>query len=217
MILEFIGQPPAIEGKRCQGLICQGYEFNRELLATASVTYLKFEGVWHRVCFDPGTVHWRTCPTAPEPSAVPEEGWNYPQADVGLAAGLIGVRLTSYTTATTERGISVVFIFENGRQLLIDNVDDCTNYQLLWNDATRLHAPFIGLVPAQVKPAPPPLPTPADLGGGALKLTLSRLVLQGRPATRQVERPLFTQRRLGTVRIDTDGKRRGAQRGVHRA
>ena len=131
MVLEFIGEPPVIGEKTCQGLICEGFEFEGELVGTANVTYLKFEGIWHCLCFDPGTVHWRLWPTQPEPSAVTEEGWNYPHVDVGVAAGLIGMQLKSYETSPTERGANVVFEFENGRKVLIENIDDSTGYQVI--------------------------------------------------------------------------------------
>jgi hypothetical protein len=100
-------------------------------MQTANVTYLKFSGTWHRLCFDHGTVHWRTWPTDPAPWAVSEEGWTYPHVDVALAAGLIGVRLKSYKTLATERGARVVFEFENSRKVLINDVDDCTSYEVI--------------------------------------------------------------------------------------
>lgn len=129
MVFEFNGKPPAIEGRICEGFICQGYEFKGELIATANVTYLKFGGIWHSLSFDPGTVHWRIWPTQPEPWAVDEEGWNYPQVDVG-ASGLIGVELKSYKTLSRERGAGVLFEFENGREVLIESIDDITSYQV---------------------------------------------------------------------------------------
>jgi hypothetical protein len=115
----------------CEGLICQGFDCNDESIATANVTFSKFGGIWHRLCFDPGTVHWRRSPTQPEPLGVSEEGWNYPHVDVGLATGLIGVRLKSYETLAAERGVSVVFEFENGRKVFIKDVEDCTSYEVI--------------------------------------------------------------------------------------
>jgi hypothetical protein len=129
--LELIGRPPLIEGQRCEGLICEGFECDGELIQTANVTYLRFGGTWHRLCFDPGTVHWRTWPTDPEPWAVDEEGWAYPHVNVALAAELDGVRLKSYRTLATERGASVVFEFENSRKVLINDIDDCTSYEVI--------------------------------------------------------------------------------------
>jgi hypothetical protein len=129
--LEFIGRPPAIEGQKCEGLICEGFECEGELIQMANVTYLKFDGTWHRLCFDPGTVHWRTWPKDPEPWAVGEEGWNYPHVDVAVAAELVGVRLKSYKTLDTERGVSALFEFENSRKLLINDVDGCTSYEVI--------------------------------------------------------------------------------------
>lgn len=131
VLLEFIGKPPAIDGKTCEGLICEGAEFEGNSLATANVTYLKFEGDWHRLCFDVGTVHWRTGSTQPEPWGIPEAGWNYPQVDVGRAFGLIGVRLKSSWTLATEHGANVFFEFENGRKVLIENADDSTSYRVV--------------------------------------------------------------------------------------
>ncbi len=130
MELEFNGRPPAIEGQMCEGLICEGFECEGEPLQTANVTYLKFNGTWHRLCFDSGTVHWRTWPTNPEPWAVVEEGWKYPLFNVAVAAELVGVRLMSYTTLATERGATAVLEFENCRRVIINDVEDCTNYEV---------------------------------------------------------------------------------------
>jgi hypothetical protein len=129
--LELIGSPPPIEGQRCEGLICEGFDCAGEPMETANVTYLKFGGIWHRLCFDPGTVHWRTWSADPEPWAVGEEGWTYPHVDIALAVELVGVRLKSYKTLATERGASVVFEFENSRKVLINDVDDCTSYEVI--------------------------------------------------------------------------------------
>lgn len=130
-LLEFVGEFPAIVGQACEGLICEGYEFEGESVATANVTYLKFGGVWHRLSFDLGTVHWRVWPSEPEQWTVAEEGLNYPHIDVGLAAEISGVRLRSYNTSATERGARVVFEFENGRQVFIEEIDDHTTYQVI--------------------------------------------------------------------------------------
>lgn len=102
-----------------------------ESVGTANVTYLKFEGRWHRLCFDPGTVHWRVSLTPPEPWEVTEEGWNYPHVDVGLDAGIVGVRLNSYCTSATERGVKVIFNFANARKVVIENRDDQSTYQVI--------------------------------------------------------------------------------------
>lgn len=129
--LEFIGGRPALAGQICEGFICEGYEFGGEVVETANVTYLKFDGIWHRLCFDPGTVHWRVWPIQPAPLAFDEEGLKYPHIDVGAAAGLIDVRLRSYSISPTENGAAVVFEFENGRKVLIEDVDDQANYQVI--------------------------------------------------------------------------------------
>jgi hypothetical protein len=129
--LEFIGRPPAIEGKVCEGLVCEGFDCKGESIATANVTYVKFDGIWHRLCFDPGTVHWRTSSIEPTPWAVSEEEWNYPHVDVGFAAGLIGVKLKTYRALATEHGASVVFEFENSRRVVIKDVDDRTSYEVI--------------------------------------------------------------------------------------
>jgi hypothetical protein len=129
--LEIIGSPPAVEGQKCEALICEGFECEGKPTQTANVTYLKFDGVWHRLCFDLGTVHWRTWLTDPEPWAVGDKGWNYPHVDVAFSAELVGVRLKSYITLATGHGASVVFEFENGRKVLINDVEDCTNYEVI--------------------------------------------------------------------------------------
>ena len=100
-------------------------------METANVTYLSFDDIWHRLCFDPGIVHWRASPAEPEPWTVGEEAWSYPHVDVGLVARLIGVRLKSYKTLVAECGASVVFEFENSCQVHIKNVGDRTSYEVM--------------------------------------------------------------------------------------
>ena len=49
-----IGQPPDLAGLICEGLLCEGFVMGGELLASANVVFLRFEGIWHRLCIDCG-------------------------------------------------------------------------------------------------------------------------------------------------------------------
>ncbi|VXB50309.1 hypothetical protein MASSI9I_20916 [Massilia sp. 9I] len=43
---ELIGRPSAIEAQVCEGVICEGFDYMGESEATATVTYLRFDGLW---------------------------------------------------------------------------------------------------------------------------------------------------------------------------
>lgn len=117
--LDQVCRPPSLAGKVCEGLVCEGYAYQGEMLATANITYLKFGGAWHRLCFDPGAVHWRFWPEAPAPWGLPAAGLAYPHTDVALLAGVAGVRLASYCVASDGAGATATFEFENRRTVFI--------------------------------------------------------------------------------------------------
>lgn len=129
--LDHVCRPPALAGQACEGLVCEGYAFQDDVVSTANVTYLKFGGAWHRLCFDPGAVHWRTCDTAPEPWAIPAAGLSYPHTDVALLAGVHGVPLTSYCIAADSSGIMATFDFENGRSIIIRYQDERASFAVV--------------------------------------------------------------------------------------
>jgi len=65
------------------------------------------------------------------PGPLVRKGGTIHHVDGAVAAELIGVRLKSYKTLATERGVSAMFEFENSRKLLINDVDGCTSYEVI--------------------------------------------------------------------------------------
>ncbi len=126
-----IGHPPELAGLVCEALICQGFVSDDEVVTTAGVVFLRFRDVWHRLNIDAGVIFWKVQDQTPEPWNVMEEGWAYPHVDVGAAAGVIGLRLDHYEMTATDRGARVAFSFDHGREVIIDNVDDRSDYQIV--------------------------------------------------------------------------------------
>jgi hypothetical protein len=129
--LEIVGEAPDFNGRICEGFICEGYEFEGEIAASANVTYLKFDGVWYRLYFEPHMVFWREWKEQLRPWAVEEKSWNYPHVDVGSDAGVIGVKLESYVMFATTEGSTVLFRFENGKQVVIEDKNEVASYAII--------------------------------------------------------------------------------------
>jgi len=58
------------------------------------------------------------------------EGWEYPLVDVGAIAEVIGHRLQTYSMAANGVAGQVVFLFENGRTITINNENDLSAFQI---------------------------------------------------------------------------------------
>ena len=129
--LEFNGEPPELAGLVCEAFICEAYEYKGQPIAQANVTYLKFEGAWFRLYFEPWMVFWRSFSGRPEPWCAEKEHWNCPHTDVGVLAGVVGARLVSYETSPTKNGSKAVFHFDNGRAVVIEDEDDRTSYAVI--------------------------------------------------------------------------------------
>lgn len=65
--INFVGEQPDIVGRVCTGFVVQHFYEETTLVDHANVTYLRFSGNWHRICFETGTVFWRSG-QAPEPA-----------------------------------------------------------------------------------------------------------------------------------------------------
>ncbi|HLZ66200.1 MAG TPA: hypothetical protein VKQ29_08205 [Aliidongia sp.] len=128
--MEIVGSPPVLAGLRCEALICEGFICQGELVASANVVHLCFAGSWHKLVIDCGAIIWRQSDSIPAPWAVESEGWNYPHADVGGTAGVIGHRLQCYEMATTPNGGQVAFLFDNGRTIFIHNENDRSTFRI---------------------------------------------------------------------------------------
>jgi len=129
--LEIVGVPPEINGHLCEGFICEEYVFEGKIEATANVTYLKFDGIWYRLYFEPQMVFWRESSEAPAPWSVKEKSWEYPHVDLGETEGLLGKRLKFYEMAATSGGSKVVFQFEGGKQIVIEDKNEVANYAVI--------------------------------------------------------------------------------------
>lgn len=128
--LEINGTTPDLAGLICDGLIRQSYVYKGVLDVPAHAIYLLFAGIWHRLYFDCGIIFWRTQQERPKAWSVEEEGWGYPHSDLGAEAGVTGVRLDSYEMEPTLYGSKVTFCFANGRRIVVEDVNDRTEYEV---------------------------------------------------------------------------------------
>lgn len=127
---ENVGHPPELAGLLCDAFICEGFANQDKLIANANVVHMRFAGTWHKLVIDCGVIIWRQPPEPPKPWAVEERGWQYPHADIGGMAGVIGHRLAHYRMETTPSGAKVTFSFGNGRTIVIDNEDDQSTFRI---------------------------------------------------------------------------------------
>jgi len=128
--MEIVGSPPELAGLQCEALICEAFIHKGGLRATANTVHLCFAGIWYRLIIDCGVIFWRQSMGAPKPWAIDDLGFQYPHADVGKVAGVIGRRLRHYRMDSTLSGVAVTFSFDNGREIVIDNADDQTTFRI---------------------------------------------------------------------------------------
>jgi hypothetical protein len=128
--MEIVGRAPELAGLLCEAFICEGFAHNGKLVANANVVRVCFAGVWHKLIIDCGVIIWRPSEGQPNPWSVASEGWEYPHVDVGAIAGIVGHRLEDYRMATTATGSQVVFLFDNGRTITINNENDLSAFQI---------------------------------------------------------------------------------------
>ena len=128
--MEIIGQPPELAGLKCDALICEGFVLKGQTVTNANVVHLCFAGTWHKLILDYGVIIWRRPEKAPEPPAMSEASSDYPHVDVGMAADVVGHHLEKYEMQATTCGCQVTFLFDNGRSVIIDNVQDQSEYRI---------------------------------------------------------------------------------------
>ena len=128
---QVIGQPPALAGEVCQGLLCEGFVANGDLLASVNVVYLRFRGIWHRLCIDGEVIFWKEQDYEPAPWGLSHEGWQYPHVDVGFSTGITGQRLDHYEMIAKESTVQVNFVFDQGRKVIIENTNDRSYYRIV--------------------------------------------------------------------------------------
>jgi hypothetical protein len=128
--MEIVGRAPDLVGLLCDAFICEGFVHNGKLVANANVVHLCFAGVWHKLTIDCGVIFWRRSEKKPVPWSILSEGWECPHVDVGAIAGIVGHRLEDYRMATTNAGGQVIFLFDNGRKIAINNENDRSSFQM---------------------------------------------------------------------------------------
>jgi hypothetical protein len=124
------GEPPGLDGQRCDAILCQQYWHCGRLVEPANVVSLCFEGRWHRLYFDYGIVFWRAGSGGPQPFQAAEIDSDYPVVDLAEERGLQGVRLLDYRMEPLDTcGAQVTFAFENGARLTFRCIEDLTTYE----------------------------------------------------------------------------------------
>ncbi|MES2197708.1 MAG: hypothetical protein V4517_25090 [Pseudomonadota bacterium] len=128
--MEIVGRAPELAGLQCEAFICQAFVYKGELASNAHVVYLCFAGEWQTLSIDCGVIFWRRSVGRPEPWMVASEGWEYPHVDVGAIADVIGQRLKNYRMAANGSEGQVMFLFDNGRTIAINNENDVSTFQI---------------------------------------------------------------------------------------
>jgi len=128
---DVIGDPPKIEGRICEALICQNFVYQGTVESTANATFLKFDGQWYRLCFELYAVIWRRYNDEPKSWRDEETSCEHQMQDVGTSAGVVGVRLEGYEVESTSESLKVTLIFEGGRKLIIEDMNEATNYAVI--------------------------------------------------------------------------------------
>ncbi len=129
--MEIVGHPPELTGLLCEAFICEGFVHEGKLVEDASTVHLRFAGIWHRLILDCGAILWRRSVEAPAPWTIDELDYDYPHTDVGEIAGVVGRRLEHYRMQSTPSCTEVIFSFENGRTVIINNVNDRSTWRIV--------------------------------------------------------------------------------------
>jgi len=89
---------------KLEGLVVQEFWHEGELEDGANVTWLRVNGKWHDLCFEPGIVFWRRNWKDPFPldEGVGDDAFYYPRQDLGKKYGVIGSEIRSCEAGTDE-------------------------------------------------------------------------------------------------------------------
>jgi hypothetical protein len=128
--MEIIGNPPKLAGLLCGAFICEGFVHKGKPVADANVVYLCFADIWHKLVLDCGVIIWRRPTEAPTPWSIDDLGYAYLHADVATLAGVVGRRLDDYQMQSDSVTAEVTFCFENGRAIIISNVNDQSTWRI---------------------------------------------------------------------------------------
>lgn len=129
--LEINGIAPVLAGSVCSAFICEAFVYDGNTDSSANVSYLCFDGRWHRLYFDCGIVFWRADNGVHKPWSVPEKLWDYPHTDVGQLANVVGRRLHSYCMQPTDKGSKVEFMFEGEVNIILEDENDRSHYRIV--------------------------------------------------------------------------------------
>ena len=128
--MEVVGKPPKLTGLICEAFICESFVHKGQLAANANLVYLCFADIWHKLVLDYGVIIWRRPAEAPTPKAIDDLGYQSAHADIGALAGVIGHRLEDYRMQSDSITAEVVFSFENGRAIIIQNANDRSTWRI---------------------------------------------------------------------------------------
>jgi len=128
---EMHGELPKLEGLSCEAMYCQSFVANGALVDNANVTYARFAGKWHRLAIDFPAFFWRVTDQETPGFAVETEGWNYPLADVGAEAEVVGQQLLALVVSSSAESATVEFAFPGGRTVRIRGTLEGTNYSVI--------------------------------------------------------------------------------------
>ena len=118
--LEFSGHPPEIAGKVCTGFVVQHFYADGVLADPANVVFFRFDDTWHRLCFETGTVFWRS-ESAPEAPVNSTLAHGLLLNDLADMPGIVGERLEQIAYAGTDRGdVSVRLSFRGGATISLN-------------------------------------------------------------------------------------------------
>jgi len=131
---ELNGTAPELSGQVCEGFVCQALRCEGKE-ASAHISYLQFNGTWHRLYFEYHIVFWRPVGAVMNPWDLPVETSDIWFTDVGTLAGIIDQKLASYEMLATERGSKVAFHFAKGRSIVIEDRDDLACYSIVQDEA----------------------------------------------------------------------------------
>lgn len=115
--LQFNGPLPDLIGQLCNGLVVQHFYDGTVLSDQANVVFFRFGDVWHRICFETGTILWRMgeAPESPVNSTIAH---GLLLNDLSEMTGIVGYHLADVAYSATPQGdVGAKFLFDSGAAL----------------------------------------------------------------------------------------------------
>lgn len=129
--LEVNGHQPTLEGLKCEAFIVSQFWYQGLLEDPANTISMKFDGHWHRLYFNYGTIFWRSSnESRPKAFSMPEHEGEFRLDDIGESLGLVGAKLLAITSCVIEGGSEVVFLFEGEKKVTFSSINDVTTYEV---------------------------------------------------------------------------------------